>query len=291
LVFLEMRAASRLVLFMDTMFFLGLLFVYKLFLFKLYTGLMKSESKARQLNRSLLASSLLLAPLSFASVASLRHGGSVWSLDGNCLYLWMLGLTTFIRPVMVLLNPIAPAEHRVNWLWREGPKLAFSTLVGSGLLVLAALMADQRGIGRGDILLDTVVFGLLITLQGLHLNAKALAREDPQDGKTVQKKLLIIGQGLELSAYLAAFCTMPPPEVVIVGILTPSGHGRYRTVGGHAIIGELIDLEVVVDSMKVNQVVVLATSLEPDHIAYLEKQPALKKCAYRFLNFSNDLKV
>src|SRR5438128_4708768 len=153
MLFTDHRDAARLTLFLDTLSFAALMIVYKLACYSLYVCFFLQES--RMLSRRLILSSLWIAPSSVATVLVVRHGPpGNWSEDLASLSLAMVVLGAVIRPAIMLFKPIFSRPGATSWLLREWRKLLFGSLVGSLLMVSGALLLNERGCGRLDVVLS-----------------------------------------------------------------------------------------------------------------------------------------
>jgi lipopolysaccharide/colanic/teichoic acid biosynthesis glycosyltransferase len=260
MVFADHRDVGRVILLLDTMFFLAVLMMYKLLLYNIYLSFFLQKS--RRLCRRLVVASLAAAPLSMAVVVGFRQRPGAWSGPQLRLYLPVVLLAALIRPVVVLFLPVFPRRTVAAWFLSEWRKLAGGALVGSALLIFAALLVNERGLGRGDVLGDGALYLGLITgvavwqhLRPRKSRSTGRRRVVPEPGAV--ERLLVVGSGVELSAYLTALSALPENRFQIVGVVTPYRQDRTNMVSGYPVLGQTLDIPELLSALPVTKVVVV----------------------------------
>lgn len=271
---MDNRTFGRSVLVLDFTFFLASLIAYKLLLYKIYINFI--AQRARDLNRHMIVWAVFLAPLSLLTIAILRHGFSIFTASGWELYGSLALLAALVRSSLFLLRPVHRTGGAFGWVLREWPALMFNVVIGSNLIVLGAIMLDQRGVGRLDIVLDTLLCGFLFTVLGLWLNSKsapahAASQRKHKSAHGRRERLLVVGEGFELSAYLSSLATLPESSFEIVGVISPHGHERSSTVSGYQIMGCIADLGLILKTTVVDRAVVLTSALTEDDRRHLDR--------------------
>jgi FlaA1/EpsC-like NDP-sugar epimerase len=187
----------------------------------------------------------------------------------------MVLLAAAIRPGILLFKPVFSRPKATSWLLREWRKLFFGSLIGSALIVLGALLLDERGCGRLDVVLDGVLYLFAMTCVGLWYNSslQPLMTAQPAASRPeTRERLLIVGAGLELTAYVSALSALPESHFEIVGVITH--HRKYRTnmIGGIPILGELRDAPDIVKFSKITKVVAVGAWSDKSAVRYLRKK-------------------
>lgn len=269
--FTEHRDVGRLTLWLDMVSFISLLVLYKLTLYKAYVTFYLQES--RELTRRLLAAAVLLAPLSAATVVTVRFGSSVWTGPEAGFYFSMLALFAVIRPLVILFRPIGAHRNLVTWLFQEWKGLFLGTLVGSALMVFAAVSVNERSLARSDIVCDACLYLGLMTGVALWYNRMLAGRQtDPdemEEPKTGRERLLVVGTGIELSAFISALACLPEDEFEVCGIVTPHDWHRNHTIGKYPVLGEIGDLPELVGIWRISRTVVVSSSLAESELTHL----------------------
>ena len=265
---LEGPDAGRLVVTLDTAFFVATLFLYKLLLYRVYVTFRVQRS--RLLARRLILASLWVAPLS-ALVATLLGGASeVAGIRGGTLPIVLLALGA--RPAtLLLLRPPASRSTIGKWLTAEWPRLATATVAGSGLVVLGSLLLSERVPDRGEVVLDAVLFLLAMTGLALWQNRRLASDPSLPGSPIARRRLLVVGSGIELSACVGAFASLPERDFELAGIVTPYGAQRTSTVGGHLVLGEVADLPELLAALAIDSVVVLPHQMPAGCAEFIER--------------------
>jgi hypothetical protein len=260
--------ASWIALVLDAAFFLTALFVYKLLLYTLYLVFVQ-EPKSQ--HRAAVWISAGLAPLSVAAVAAGR--ASVGDLSSpNTGYLVMAAASLLIRPLMTTLF-LRPQPRPRTWVLSEWPRLVATTLAGSSLILLAVVLSQLGTVPLTDIAADAVIFGGLAT--GIALWAEGRLDANGQmklvSADTPQRpSVIVVGSGIELSSYVASLDSIPESDIELLGVVTPSLANRTRTVGGQPVVGEITDLPEILDTLIVDTLVVLESSVDQPLRSYVE---------------------
>jgi hypothetical protein len=95
--------------------------------------------------------------------------------------------------------------------------------------------------------------------------------------------VIIVGSGIELTAYVATLDGIPEHDFTILGVVTPETSRRLSTVGGHPVLGATSDLTAIVESTAVDQIVVLESSLDSSLLGSLEAVAHQFGCDYFLL--------
>jgi lipopolysaccharide/colanic/teichoic acid biosynthesis glycosyltransferase len=273
---LEHRNLSRQILLLDATIYLGFLLMYKLVLYKIYILFIKRQE--RQLTRRMIATSLILAPsLTFLTMTAWRYFTLGFINDWNLIVVFVL-LSSVTWPLMSLLNPILRRRQAGLFFVAEGRTIFLNALIGMVFTAYGALILNERDWSRADLLFPATTYALTMLGIGLwqnHLVMKRvpLSRDiDSSGAKTRfgQERLLVVGSGMQLSAYLAALAEAPDDYFEIVGIISPDPNLRTSMIGGHTVVGHLVDLPEFLAEGDITQVIVLSQSLSPTQQAELD---------------------
>jgi FlaA1/EpsC-like NDP-sugar epimerase len=277
MLFAERRDVARVALILDTIAFATILVVYKLACYNYYVCFCLQES--RDLSRRLTVASLWIAPLSIGTVLTARHGQRGWSED-LALSITLLLVAAVIRPMIMLFQPVSSRRETSSWLLREWKKLFFASVIGSSLMVSAALLFNERGVARLDIVWDNAIYLLLTTAIALSHNkayqARLIAHRTgvPAENK---ERLLIVGVGIELSAYISALPALPEQHFEVIGVVTPNRKERSNMVGGFPILGGIKDAPAIVKYSRITRVVVVGRRGDKATFQYLREKCSLAK--------------
>jgi lipopolysaccharide/colanic/teichoic acid biosynthesis glycosyltransferase len=264
MLYADYRDVGRLPLMLDMFAFATVLVVYKLTCYNAYMCFVLHQS--RGLSRRLFFGSVALGPLSMFTVVTLRHGFGAWVGENGTSYLILLLLCLLIRPSILLLKPISLASDTTSWLLKEWKKLFFESLIGSFLIVFTAVMLNERGVSRLDTIYDGALYLSLMTCFAVcqnRLHGRASNRTPSHSVKEVgeKEKLLVVGSGIELSAYISVLSALPEHHFEIVGVVTHQGGNRTNTVGGFPILGDVTDAPEIVRALGVTTVVVVGRKI------------------------------
>lgn len=257
------RDLARSVLLADTVLFLAVLVLYKMGCYNIYACFFRQ--RVCGLWGRLIVASVIFGPLSMAAVLLIRYGRDAWNGAHLLGVPGLLLLALLVRPAIFVFKPIT-SHGIVSRPIREWTKIFLGALVGSSLIVSGSLLLNERGIGRLDVACDGLLYLLAMTgviwwhhRQDRH---SALAADGGRNSK--KERLLIVGEGAELSGYISALASLPEHCFKVVGAL--STHRGYRTnmAGGVPVLGELADAPEVVRAMDVTRVVVLDTDISDD---------------------------
>ena len=83
------------------------------------------------------------------------------------------------------------------------------------------------------------------------------------------ERLLIVGSGIELSAFIAALTALPDHRFTIVGVITPCGRQRNYTVGGYPVLGQTREVSEIAPLFGITKIVVLRPLADRDSLDYL----------------------
>jgi|GEM_PF-440365 len=258
------RDVGRLALVLDSMAFGVLLVGYKLAGYNLYVTFVVQRSRA--LSRWLILSALVIGPASLVTVLTVRYGARNWTSEGGGLAsLTLVVLAAVIRPGMILFKPVLSRQTTRRWLLREWHRLLFGAFVGSAVLIGGAVLFNIRGVGRMDIAMDSVLYLSLMTALAVRANRR-LAREDVPERPALhpekKERILVIGTGLELTAYISAMSALPEQHFEIVGIIMPYRQHRTNTVGGFPVLGCIGDAAETVKHQAVKKVIVVGAAID-----------------------------
>jgi lipopolysaccharide/colanic/teichoic acid biosynthesis glycosyltransferase len=262
LVFSGFRDVSRVVLLADTgAFFIGLI-LYKLICYHVYVTFVVQQGRA--LSRRLIVASVVSAPAGMAAVLVSRYGSGGMAPEAM---LTLVLAALVIRPLAFLFHPLDESRGRSARTWG---RLAFCVGIGSALILSAALLLNERGVGRRDLVIDAatqfLVMGLVTARYRRSVAAAPLASTGSAAG---YERLLVVGSGLELGAYLTALSALPEHTYRVVGAVSPHPWDRTNTVGGLPFLGGLADTPDLVRLHGITQVVVLDDCINDHHFERL----------------------
>jgi FlaA1/EpsC-like NDP-sugar epimerase len=271
LMFTEHRGIGRLLLLIDWAFFTTTLVIYKLVLYRLYVTFYLQKS--RYMTRWLMRAALVVAPLSMFLAMSLRRGPSIWVEGNPALECVALLLAALVRPVILVIRPVRTFPSSAAWLLKEWRRLFVGTVIGSCFIVCVTVLLNRRDLSRSEMILDSIFYFGVMTLLALRYNAAAQhALPDANSSEPVvhKQRILIVGEGLELSAYVSALTTLPEHRFEVVGIITPHRWHRTNTVGEYAILGQLRDIPDVVRDFGVTRIIALKSTVQKADLGDLE---------------------
>lgn len=245
------RDVSRAVLVADTGgFMVGLIF-YKLVCYQLYLTFVLQ--RVRALSRHLVGWSLLTAPAGMAAVLLARHG--LAGADGRAFAV-LVGAAALVRPAVFLFRPVERPGGPAGVGWWAWWRLGTGTLAGSGLILTAALLTNEREVLLVDLGLDAAV---QLVLAGAVVAAHRRPADHPRPAD--RERVLVVGSGLRLSGYLTALSALPEHQFHVVGTLSPRAGERASTVRGVPVIGEVADAPQLVSLHNITRIVVLDDSV------------------------------
>jgi lipopolysaccharide/colanic/teichoic acid biosynthesis glycosyltransferase len=271
LMFTHNRGVGRLLLLIDWAFFTSTLVIYKLVLYRLYVTFYLH--KARYLTPWLMRSSLIVAPLSMFLAMTLRRGPRIWIEGSPSLECLTLLLVTVVRPLILVVRPVRTFPSAAAWLLKEWRRLLVGTVIGSCFIVCITVLLNRRDLSRWEMILDSVFYLGVMTILALRFNTAAQdALPKMENGATAHHKqrILIIGEGLELSAYISALTTLPEHRFEVVGIVTPHRWHRTNTVGEYAILGSLSDIPDIVRDFGVTRILALKSTISKTDLRELD---------------------
>jgi lipopolysaccharide/colanic/teichoic acid biosynthesis glycosyltransferase len=253
----------------DAVIFLATLVVYKLACFN--WAVRCGPRPGGRLRRSLLLASVILGPLSMAAALGLRHPPAEWAgRPGSGLAL-LIALAAIVRPGVVLFTPVSRGGGPMRRLLGEWAKLAVGALAGSAILAAVAAAVFQAELDPADLALDAALY-LTLTAGLVAWRGRAAADPAPDaaaGGRGGEERLLVVGGGVELGAYISALAALPDHRVTVAGALAPWPGCRMRTVGGVPILGELADAPQVVQALDITRVVVVGPAVGADALERL----------------------
>jgi len=173
--------------------------------------------------------------------------------------LLLAGLAAAARPTLLVLLPVFSHERSSTWLMKETGKILLMSMVGSCAIVLLAFILNIRDTGRLDLLLDMTLYAVLLTLAGCWMNRRipaAVIRNEP-----LAKRLLIVGDGVELSAVVATVLGLPELRYRLVGIISPRSEAPSSMIGAHSVLGGLSDVPEALRVYGVQRLLVLRSSV------------------------------
>lgn len=254
---------------LDTAFFLSGLVIYKLLLYSLHVTF--KVQPARALMRRMIVASVWLAPLTLAAVLALRHG-----LGSAVTWTPMLLLPLVIRPMLVAftLFPARRVTRLRDRLALQIP-LLWSSVTGSALMAIAAIALGTRTLTLADLVFDALLFHVALMAVMLGERGRVLAEAENDPGP---ERIVIAGGGVELAAYVSALVALPEDRFEVLGIVTPCDHSRTRTIGGHAILGELVELPEILKTLRVQRLVIVPQGVDRESMAFLKKTASEAGC-------------
>ncbi len=271
LMFTENRGIGRLLLLIDWAFFTTTLVIYKLVLYRFYVTFFLQKSRC--LTRWLMGASLIVAPLSMFLAMSLRRGPRIWIEGSPLLECLTLLLVTVVRPLILVVRPVRTFPSSAAWLLKEWRRLLVGTVIGSCFIVCLTVLLNRRDLSRTEMILDSILYAGIMTFVALRYNAAAQHALPELDSAGIhqhKQRILIVGEGLELSAYISALTTLPEHEFEVVGIITPHRWHRTNTVGEYAILGGLSDIPDVVRDFGVTRILALKSTVNRSDLCELD---------------------
>jgi lipopolysaccharide/colanic/teichoic acid biosynthesis glycosyltransferase len=250
LLFADFRGVGRSLLLADTVLYLAVLVLYKLTCYNVYTGFFRHKSWGLWPRLGL--ASLVVGPLSMAVVLTARHGPAAWTNPTVIPLSALVLLALAVRPAVILFKPMASGTRQLSHVLAQ---LALGTLVGSSLVVSGALLLNERGIGRLDVALDSILYMSLMTVIARRLLAKRARRAGRRE------RLLLVGEGSHLGGYVGALSALPAHRFEVVGALTTRRGYRTNLAGGVPVLGEVEDAPEIVRAVGATRVVVLDTDI------------------------------
>jgi lipopolysaccharide/colanic/teichoic acid biosynthesis glycosyltransferase len=252
-------AFAILALVADSTTFLAMLVLYKLACYN-FTIRCRPGSPGG-FARRLFLGSLVLGPVSIAAALAFHHPPAEWLARPGTALALLIALAAVVRPGVVLFTPVA-LRSGLGRLAGEWCKLAVGTLVGSAVLAAAALAVFQAEVDPTDLALDAVVYlGLATSLLAWGSRRGDRASGRAQDDEAGEERLLIVGGGVELGAYIGALSAYADHRFTIAGALVPRRDYRSHTVGGVPILGGLADAGQVIEALRVTRVVIVGPAV------------------------------
>jgi FlaA1/EpsC-like NDP-sugar epimerase len=188
----------------------------------------------------------------------------------------VLALPLIIRPMLVAFA-LFPAR-RVNRL-RERLvlqiPLLWTSITGSALMAIAAVALGTRTLDLSDLVFDALLFHLALSAVMLSERGRPVAEVEGEAGP---ERIVIAGAGVELAAYVSALVALPEDRFEVLGIVTPCDHSRARTIGGHAILGELVELPEILKTLRVQRLVIVPHGVDRTSLSFLHKTAAEAGC-------------
>lgn len=276
MIFLEHRDLSRQVLLLDATMYLGLLLMYKLLVYKSYLLVVKHYE--RRLARRMILASVLIGPLSTLTTMLLRRGFLVKTEDDGIVLMLFTVLSAIAWPMILLLNPVIHRQTTLRFLVSEGRKIVLGSIVGMVITAYAAIIFNERDWYRADLILPSMTYAAAMLAVGIWQN-RALSELERRTeayphgdspGSRDRQRLLIVGSGMHVSAYLTALTDAPDHSFEIVGIVSPEPNLRTSMIGGYTVIGHLSDLPDLLEEGEISRVVVLVHGLSSEQMRELD---------------------
>jgi lipopolysaccharide/colanic/teichoic acid biosynthesis glycosyltransferase len=261
LMFTDNRGVGRMLLLIDWAFFTSTLLIYKLLLYRFYITFVVQRS--RYLTAQLIRACLVVAPCSMFLAMTLRRGPGIWIEGLPFLECVIVLLATIVRPLILLIRPLRVEASSTQWLLNEWRRLMAGTIIGSCFIVCMTVLLNRRDMSRTEMILDGFFFLGMMTIVAIRQNTKAVLAQKARDaavGNGPKNRLLIVGEGLELSAYISALAAIPEQQFEIVGIVTPHRWHRTNMVGDYAVLGVLQDIPDIVRDHSVNRILALEST-------------------------------
>ena len=209
--------------------------------------------KPRYLTHELIRTCLIVAPCSMLVAMTVRRGPRIWLEGAPLLECITIVIATVVRPLILLLRPVRVMPSSALWLLKEWRRLLVGTVIGSCFIVWLTVLLNRRDMSRSEIGLDALFYLGFMTMLALRYNARAnkyLESDDCKDEDASRSRVLIVGEGLALSAYVSALAAIPEHKVEVVGVVTPHRWHRSNTVGEYGVLGELTDIPDIVATME-----------------------------------------
>jgi lipopolysaccharide/colanic/teichoic acid biosynthesis glycosyltransferase len=258
------------VLMLDGMFFLAALLVYKLFLYTFYVSIVLHQSWV--VARHVFLVGVLFGPLSIGVALSLTYGGDAWSQGLRLRSVILVGAALLVRPAMLLLlRPMRSKESYTAWLRHDALLVVAASGVGSSLLMVTPLVFGQPVLPISVVAWDAAVFTALALLAAVPRGTSGSHHASDASDATTQSRLLIVGSGVELPSYVASLDSIRDEQYELIGLVTPERSHRASSIGGHPVVGSLGDLSEILESVAVDVVMVLDSSLREDERAAVEE--------------------
>ena len=267
---LDVRGVGRLIVLLDTTFFLALLVMYKLFLYTLHLTFFLRES--RGLARRMILTSVAAAPLSMMAVGGCHHGFALWTTAEGAWQLSLTGLLTVIRPLIMLLMPIFPCPSVGAWLCQEWRKLLVGSLVGSSFGVFGSLFLNERAFSRVDVVVDSLVYCIIMSGVSLWFQ-KTGGRKDRfrRDASESFDKLLVVGESMQINAYITGASGLRGKRSEIVGVITPEANARTSMIGEYPILGNPEDMADILETWSIKRIIVIKPIADKTTLQYVEE--------------------
>lgn len=266
LLFTDNRGVGRMLLLIDWAFFTTTLVIYKLAIYRFYVTFFLQKS--RYMTPWLLKRCLIVAPISMILAITIRRGSEIWVESHATLDLATVLLATAVRALVLILRPVRTMPSSVFWLMKEWRRLLVGTVIGSCFIVCLSVLLNRRDISRFEMVLDGALYLGFMTIAALRYNARVATAQKEAHGTVPapqKQRVLIVGEGLELSAYISALTALPEHRVEVVGIVTPHRWHRTNTVGDYAVLGEMSDIPDIVRDFGVTRILALkSTALKHD---------------------------
>ena len=267
------RDLIGLMLAVDVLMFLSFLIVYKLVCYNIYVCFRLGRSG--NLGRRLPVASLLLGPMSTgAALLAARAFGGFQGVTAASWLVPILGASV-VRPCVLLFSPVASTRPLSRWLLTAWVRLALDALVGTCILALLGLVFVGRIATGWEVLLtDSALYLALLTGCALWpaRSPVPLSQEATDSGRrhpATEEKVLLVGAGIELGAYVSVLSALPEGCFRVVGAVMPRPGYRTNTVGGVPILGDLTHAAEIIQGMQVTRVIVVGTAGGDAMLAYL----------------------
>ncbi len=262
LMFTDFRGIGRLLLLIDWAFFTTTLVIYKLLLYRCYVTFYLH--RPRYLTIELTRACLIVAPCSMLVAMTLRRGPRIWLEGTPLLECLTIFIPAIVRPLILLLRPVRVMPSSALWLLKEWRRLLVGTVIGSCFIVWLTVLLNRRDMSRAEIGMDALLYLGFMTMLGLRYNARANLYQKKHITKAddvSKSRVLIVGEGLALSAYVSALAVIPEHQVEVVGVVTPHAWHRSNTVGDYGVLGELNDIPDIVRDYGVSRILVLQSTV------------------------------
>ncbi len=85
------------------------------------------------------------------------------------------------------------------------------------------------------------------------------------------EKLLVVGESVQLSAYLTGSAGLREGRWEVVGVITPQRHTRTSTVGGYPILGDTSDIADILDTWSITKIIAVKPIADAMTVQYLDE--------------------
>jgi len=194
---------------------------------------------------------------------------------------WIRLLPVWISPVFLMLvlgNTYSRVWSRSSF---RDYLLLFLSLIGGVFLTLAFLSAAEADLRIANLRISLIfaflsafgVFGVRAIVHVMREWMISASSSDTSRNRYLTRNILLYGAGNRGTLYLRELRLVHPDEMAtrnIVGFIDDNLHLRRRYVQGVQVVGTLEELEDIVETMEIDEVIVTADLLESNERRLLE---------------------